>query len=92
MKLAFLLIQCLECALPYGGVIRVDHMDGKWLLHGKAERMKIEPPVWEMLVTPGKGRDVSPAQVQLVLVPDTARRLKRRVQTELKPDEITLVF
>ncbi len=92
VKLAFLLIQCLESALPYGGTIRIEKVDQKWMLHGKSEKMKIAPAVWELLLTPKKGWNISPAEVQFLLVPDTARRLGRRIQTELRPDEITLMF
>lgn len=92
VKLAFLLIQCLESALPYGGDIRVEHINGRWILHGKAEKMKIAPLLWETLVTPDQRRDITPAQVQFVLVPHTARRIGRTVQADLQDGEITLVF
>ncbi len=92
VRLAFLLIQCLETALPYGGEIRVERIRGTWHLTGRGEKMKIEPPVWELLITGGEGVDVTPAQVQFLMVAESARRMGRRVQTRLGEKEIGLSF
>lgn len=58
VKLAFLLLQCLESALPYGGTIRAAqssaaqkegaHPSGGWQIIAEAARMRAEPRFWDM--------------------------------------------
>lgn len=60
VKLAFLLLQCLETALPYGGSIRTIHLaaghgstdadeaGAGWQIVAEAARMRVEPRFWDM--------------------------------------------
>ncbi len=56
-RLAFLLIQCLEAAMPFGGQITVTRPDGGWRLRGASERMKHDEALWAGL----SGGDPAPA-------------------------------
>ncbi|NPD17353.1 histidine phosphotransferase [Xinfangfangia sp. D13-10-4-6] len=51
VKLAFLLLQCLESALPYGGRIRISQTETGWQIEAEASRSRIEPHYWQMLDT-----------------------------------------
>jgi len=54
VKLAFLLLQCLESALPYGGTIRAVQNSaaqdgtGGWQITAEAARTRADPRYWDM--------------------------------------------
>jgi histidine phosphotransferase ChpT len=90
VKLAFLLIQCLETAMPFGGRVVVTVENKAWHLRGTASRMKINPALWEVLSNPAATLSVSPAQVQFALVPEEVRRLGRSLSAKLTEGDIQL--
>lgn len=92
VKLAFLLILCLESALAYGGKITLTQSDGRWAITGRAPKMKIDPGLWEVLVNPGAAAEIGPAQVQFLLVPEEFNRQHRRLTAQLSETEIRLSF
>jgi histidine phosphotransferase ChpT len=92
VKLVFLLILCLETALPYGGQITIGWVDARWSLRTAGPRVKIEAQLWECLIAPDPAVEVGPAQVQFLLVPEEVIRQHRRLSTELTANEITLSF
>ena len=92
VKIAFLLIQCLESAMAYGGKVVVQITDGRWTLTGSATKLRIEPQLWEILVDPNSGVAVLPSQVQFPLVADELAHHNLRLNTELTATEIRLSF
>lgn len=62
VKIAFLLLQCLETAMPYGGRIVVAQTDR---IEAEAPRLRALPDLWPLLN--GAGGDVAPAHAQFVL-------------------------
>lgn len=90
IKLAFLILQCCESAMPWGGEVRVTDTGGVWTIHCVAERMKIEPELWELLVDPSTSVEVTPAQVHFALVSEAARKAGRIVTTDLRDSAITI--
>lgn len=91
-KLAFLLVLCLESALPYGGRITVHHDGAGWRLEGNAERIKVDASLWGLLLGQAEGAEVTASNVHFALVPDLARRLARPVRTTLGETGITISF
>ena len=92
VKLAFLLLQCCEAAMPYGGRILCSRAEGRWRIAATAQKMKIEPQVWEVLSNPQAAHTVSAAQVQFALAPEELQRQGRRLSVELAPAAIILSF
>ena len=92
VKLAFLLLQCLESAMPWGGRIVVDLIDDAWMLYGTAERTKIDSEMWELLVDPNTDANVTAGLVQFALVNAAAEAAGRRLRTELTETEIRIAF
>ena len=92
VKLAFLLIQCLESAMAFGGRITVDRLDGRWTLLAEAAKLKLDADLWEMLSNPAAKTDLTPAQVHFALVPDEVHRQSRRLNADIGPTEIRLTF
>ena len=91
MKLVFLMLLCLETALPYGGKIVVERSAQRWLLRATAAKLQVDPALWDCLVNPVTA-EIGPAQVQFLLVPDEIRRQHRRLTTEVGETEIRLSF
>ena len=92
VKIAFLLIQCLESAMAYGGKVQVQVQNGRWLITGTANKLRIEPQLWEILVDPNSDVTVIPAQVQFPLVAEELAQGRLRLTTELTATEIRLSF
>lgn len=92
VKLAFLLLQCLETAMPYGGRIAITTDGSRWSLHGKAERLKLDPDLWASLQAPADDRTPPATQVQFALVPEELRHQGRKLALELAEREIRLGF
>ncbi len=92
VKIVFLLIQCLESAMAYGGKVSVSVSDGRWIISGKADKLKINAALWEVLVNPAASPDITPAQVQFPLVAEEIARLHHRLTAELAETEIRLSF
>jgi len=92
VKIIFLLIQCLENAMAYGGRITVSTSEGRWLIAGQASKLKINTSLWEILVDPAALAEVTPAVVQFPLVADELQRRGLRLKTTLNDSEILLEF
>ena len=91
-KLAFLLIQCLENALPWGGNILATKTDDVWNLTGTGDRLKIEEPLWDIAVNPQAEADVVASEVQFALIQPTAQQIERRVKTIIRENSISVSF
>lgn len=91
-KLAFLLLQCLETAFPWGGKILVTRSGNAWNLHGTAERTKIDAPLWELTTDPKSRIDVAASHVHFALVQPVAKDIDRRVCTNIKENSISVSF
>jgi histidine phosphotransferase ChpT len=77
VRLAFLLLQCLETAMAYGGRVQVDRDDTQWRISADAPRLKIDPALWE---------------VHFALVPQELQRQGRRLVTEIRDTSIRISF
>jgi histidine phosphotransferase ChpT len=90
-KLAFLALQCLESALPFGGRIRVATDGGLWQIGAEAPKLKIEAPLWARLRGEGGG-EITAAQVQFALFAAELERQDRRLTLRLGEHEIALRY
>ena len=92
VKLAFLLIQCLESAMAYGGRIKVERSEARWTLKGTAAKLKIDTRAWDTLSNPAATMEISAALVHFALIPDELQRQNRRLSADLREQEIRLAF
>lgn len=67
VKLAFLLIMCLETALPWGGEIRVEDCEGGLAFVGLSERLKIDDDLWAALASGCAEVPVTSARIHFAL-------------------------
>jgi len=90
VRLAFLMLQCLESAMPYGGQVRLACDRAGWLARGEAEKLRIEPHLWEGLATGTVPADLRPSQAHFALVADAARRAGSSLSVETAGTTVTL--
>lgn len=91
VRAVFLLLQCLESALPHGGEVHVTRDEG-WTVTGDSPRLKIDADLWDSLLNPRMRVSIGAAQVQFALLPDAVADLGRRLSLTLTPDRITVKF
>ncbi len=92
VKLAFLLLQCLETAMAYGGRVVVEKTDAGWLMQAEAARLKIDPALWEVLTDRHPPAEIGAGQVHFALVPEELHAQGKRLVAELKETSIRLTF
>ena len=92
VKVAFLLIQCLESAMAYGGKIAVKVEDGRWQITGEAMKLKLEPALWEILADPTASPEITPSVVHFPLAAEEISRRQYRLTAELGQTTIRLSF
>ena len=92
VKLAFLLIQCLEHAMAYGGRVVINSQDGRWQISGQAEKLRIDTALWEVLANPNANPPITPALVQFPLAAEELLTRGFRLKTTLNQRDILLEF
>ncbi|MEP5730905.1 MAG: histidine phosphotransferase family protein [Sulfitobacter sp.] len=92
VRLAFLAILCAETAMPYGGRVEVGPIGKNWRLRGTADRINIDPSLWEVLSGGASVAGLQPSQVQFALLPIIAQDAGRRVTCQSDEKSITVEF
>jgi len=68
-KLAFLALQCLETALPFGGTVTVTVAGAVWEARADGARLAVDAALWSNLTAPAPDPAITPAQLQFALLP-----------------------
>jgi len=92
IKLVFLLLQCLESSLPWGGKIAVKHSGDNWQLEARGDKLKVDSNLWSLIADPTDATEVVAAVVHFALVHDAARVAGRRVASFLSETRVTVSF
>lgn len=92
VKLVFLLIQCLESAMPFGGRITVDLDEGRWQISANSARLRVDPDLWEALSNPAAHPDTGPAQVHFLLAAAELHGQGHRLTADIREMDIRLSF
>ncbi len=94
VRLAFLALQCVETAMPYGGTVQVTVENGRWGVSGTADKLNVDQGLWDNLAGPGDTSmpTITPALVQFALFPAVAADLGRKPQMEHDETRISLRF
>ena len=92
VKLVFLLILCLETAMPFGGKISVNRSETRWSLTATSAKLRADAALWQRLQNPKAVIEIGPAQVQFALVPEELTRQHRRLSLEIGVAEIAVSF
>lgn len=92
VKIAFLLLLCLESAMAYGGKIVVQVDGGRWQILGEAPKLKIDPALWAVLADPTATPEITPAVVHFPLAAEEITRRQFRLTADLGQTSIRLSF
>ncbi len=92
VRIAFLLLLCMETAMPLGGHIDVRQIGAVWEIIADGRRITIDDVLWDSLTNPRARPEISPAQVQFALLPEVLRQTKRSLGLVLGPDRIVARF
>lgn len=92
VKLAFLLLQCFETAMPWGGRIAVSSVGDQWALYGQADQMKIDPDLWQILSQPNSATRLEPANVHFALAQLTANTIGSQMTIECSENSARVRF
>jgi histidine phosphotransferase ChpT len=92
VRIAFLALQCIEVALPFGGRISIMKTDTSWHVQGIGKRQKVDEKLWESLSNAQSEFDHSAAQVQFALLPEAVSIAGRKLDVTISDDQITLAF
>jgi histidine phosphotransferase ChpT len=92
VKLAFLAIQCLESAMPQGGIVTAEKGEARWTIRGEASRLNVEPDLWEVLSNPAAHPDLGANRVHFALLREEMARQHRRLTVDIRDGDIRLTF
>jgi histidine phosphotransferase ChpT len=92
VRIAFLLMQCVETALPLGGTIDIKSDGAMWEIIGTGKRVTFAPALWDSLTNTTVEIDHTAAQVQFALLPDALKAARRFLAVTHTKDSIVLRF
>lgn len=92
VKRAFLMIQCFEAAMPWGGHITIELDGGSWRMIGQSDRLKDITPLWNALRDPENDGEITAAEVQFLLLPLLLAAADRRLDLDVQPQRLTALF
>lgn len=92
VKLAFLVLQCLENTLPWGGQIKITRSGSNWKLDAKGEKVKADANLWRMINNPAAITEVAASDVHFALVGEAAQNARRSVAVYLDDAQVTVTF
>lgn len=82
VKLACLMMMCIESAMPRGGSICVSNEGGQWQVCARSERLEPSPDLWARLGATASADGLKPSEVQFILAPLQAEMLNRRITAQ----------
>lgn len=84
VRAAFLLIQCMETALPFGGAVTISpSAKDRWMVEARAEKVKVNMALWEHLSHPAAKHVLTPAEVHFGLLRPALSALGRQLRLEI---------
>ena len=92
LRVAFLVIQCLETALPHGGDIQIRRAGTDWTIIGDSARLSVDPALWDSLTAPGARVPLTPALVQFALLPGALAEAQRSLSIQRGSNRIEIGF
>ncbi len=92
VRRAFLLIQCVETALAFGGTMTVTRPDGHWKVEAEGKRLRDDPDLWRALTDgPAALPDpLAPANVHFALLALDLDQDDRRATVEQTETRLTI--
>jgi len=79
VRLAFLLLMCLETTLPYGGAVTLARPPEGWAIRAEAGRIALDDGLWNIARGRAAAGDIAPRHVHFALVPGALAAVGRRL-------------
>lgn len=92
VRIAFLLLLCLETALPAGGDLTIRKDADVWVVSAESSRLKFDETLWDGLKNNANGFDYSAAQVQFAMLPAIISEAGRNLTVERSDTQIIARF
>lgn len=92
VKIAFLVLLCLETALPLGGEVEITKTDDQWRLYAQGARVVVDPDLWENLQDGIDPENLTSALVQFGLLSSLLNQSKRHCSMSHNDGSITVTF
>lgn len=92
VQAALLAVLCAEKLIPFGGHIAVDIVANRCSITVSADRLKHRPDLWAILDGAGRPHQVTPAEVQFLLLPMVLEGQNRTCQSTVGGTGATLTF
>ena len=92
VRVAFLLVQCFESALPRGGEIVVLIDRQAWTMTATGPQQRWDVDMWEALIDPLKKINHTAAFVQFALLPEALKIAGRAMHLDRTSDRIIATF
>ena len=89
-KLGFLLVQCIECAMPRGGHINLAHDGRFWSVVARSKLLHHDPALWAALEPGAPPAPAEPGRVQFHLLPELLQQMGRALEIEWGDDALRL--
>ncbi len=91
-KLCFLLLLCMETALPRGGIVTASEGGDGWTLIAQAERLHVDPTVWNGLSCGQINVELTPTLVPFALAARHSQMIGARITVDTCSDSIAIAF
>ena len=92
-RLAFLILQCFETVMPFGGTVRVLRNPENWTIIGSSQRFRDEPDLWETARgAPTALSTLKAAEMHFAMAPLVAKEMGRPLSVDLEEGEIRVRF
>ncbi len=92
VRLAFVALQCIELALPYGGDVWISHDQGRTEIRAQSTKIRVDGALWETLSAPKPCREYRPSEVQFALLPVLLSDENRKIRLTIDETEISLKY
>jgi len=92
VKAVFLLIQCLETALPLGGHLTAERHAGRWIVAAHGSRLRADRPGWRLLKRNSEAAAEDASDVQFVLLAEVLDQLGREFDITTSTNRIEACF
>ena len=81
-----------NAAMAYGGEASAQVEAGRWTVTGRADKLVIDPVLWDDLRSGRNKADITPAQVQFALLPTHIADAGLQLTVDWTTDQVRLRF
>jgi histidine phosphotransferase ChpT len=91
-QVVVLSLLCAEQTIPFGGTLKATHQEDRLEVSATGGRLQVNDVLWNSLGAMAPAPEVTPAQVQFLLLPERLAALGRSAQVEHGETELRLRF